>query len=113
MMRGYEPARPAVAPNDAAYAGVPAESAQDEFQNIRETAVEVISAVQLTAQQRRSLEIRLIKLFKKRVILKFTVDPALLGGIRVIADNTVIDDSIKRKLYDIKNQITKGVFQTE
>jgi len=87
--------------------------AQDEWRNIRETPVEVISAVRLTAQQRQSLEIRLIRMLKKRLSLRFTVDPDLLGGIRIVADNIVIDDSIKRKLQDMKSHMVKGVFQAE
>ena len=81
--------------------------------NIRETAVELISAVPLTAHQRQMFEIRLIKMLKKSVALKFTVDPDLLGGVRIVADNIVIDDSIKRKLQDMKTYVAKEVFQTE
>ena len=89
------------------------QEAQDGQQNMRETQVEIISAVRLTTHQRQMLEIRMIRMLKKRVALKYTVDPDLLGGIRIVADNIVIDDSIKRKLHDMKTYVTKEVFQSE
>ena len=77
------------------------------------TEAEVISAVPLTPEQRRTIEIRLIKLFKKPVALTLSVDQSLLGGVRIITNNMVIDDTVKRKLFDMKNSIYKGVFQPE
>ena len=106
-------------------ASLPGVAAQTEFsrqigreepgepQYVKETPVEIISAVSLTARQRQTMEVRLIRMLKKRINLKFTVDPDLLGGVRIVAENIVIDDSIKRKLHDMKTHITKGVFQTE
>ena len=82
-------------------------------QSVGEASAEVISAVKLTARQRQKIEIRLIRMLKRHVKLKFTVDPALLGGVRIVANNTVIDDSIKRKLFDMKSIVTKGVFQSD
>ena len=75
--------------------------------------VEVITAVPLTLAQERAIEINLIKMLKKRVSLTLTVDPSLLGGVRIIANDMVVDDSIKRKLFDMKASITKEVFQAE
>jgi len=69
--------------------------------------VEIISAVPLTEAQLQKLEERLIRLVKKRLDIKTTVDPSLLGGVRIIVDNTVIDESIKRKLLDMKQNLYK------
>jgi F-type H+-transporting ATPase subunit delta len=74
---------------------------------------EVVTAVPLRPEQRQQIEIRLIRMFKKQINLTATVDPSLLGGIRVIANDTVIDDSIKRKLSDMKNGIYKGVYASK
>jgi F-type H+-transporting ATPase subunit delta len=63
---------------------------------------EVTTALPLTPGQRQMVEIRLIRLFKKRVNLTASVDPSLLGGIRIVAGSVVMDDTIKRKLSDMK-----------
>ena len=74
---------------------------------------EVISAVPLTPRQMQIIEIRLIRMLKKQINLAATVDQSLIGGIRIIVGSVVIDDSIKRKLSDMRNSIFKGVFQSE
>lgn len=73
-------------------------------------AVEVISAVPLTREQLASLEKKLILMFRKQLDITATVDPSLLGGLRVIAGDTVLDDSIKRKLTDMKQSVYEGVY---
>jgi len=76
--------------------------------NLLET--EIISAVPLTQQQLITLEIKLIRMFRRQLEITTKVDPSLLGGLQVIAGETVIDDTIKRKLSDMKNSIYKGVY---
>lgn len=73
-------------------------------------SVEVISAVPLTPLQLSDLEVKLIRMFRKQLDITTTIDPSLLGGLRVIVDNTVIDESIKRKLRDMKNSVYRGVY---
>ena len=72
--------------------------------------VEVISAVPLTMEQLARLERKLILMFRKQLSITASVDPSILGGLKVIADNTVLDDSIRRKLIDMKARIYKGVY---
>jgi len=72
--------------------------------------VEIISAVPLTPRQLSGLEERLIRMFRKQMEITTTVDPSLLGGLRIIVDNTVIDNTIKRKLQDMKNSVYRGVY---
>ncbi|MGI6402944.1 MAG: ATP synthase F1 subunit delta [Oscillospiraceae bacterium] len=72
--------------------------------------VEVISAVPLTEQQLYDIEVRLIRMTRKQLDIRTTVDPSLLGGLRIIVDNTVIDQSIKRKLSDLKKAVYEGVY---
>jgi len=72
--------------------------------------VEVISAVPLTGKQLATLEEKLIRIFRKQMEITTTVDPSILGGLRVIVGNTVLDDTIKRKLADMKNSVYKGVY---
>ena len=79
-------------------------------QVVREADVEVITAVPLSVKQRQIIEIRLIRMMKNPVALKLTVDPTLLGGVRIVTEKIVIDDSIKRKLFDMKHSMTERVF---
>lgn len=72
--------------------------------------VEVISAVPLTSGQLASLDEKLIRMFRKQLEITATVDPSILGGLRVIAGNTVLDDTIKRKMMDMKNNVYEGVY---
>ena len=74
---------------------------------------EIISAVPLTQQQFNDLEVRLVRMFRKQLDVVATVDPTLLGGLKVIVGDTVLDDSIKRKLADMKSSVYKGVYFKE
>ena len=71
---------------------------------------QVISAVPLTEQQLHELEVRLVRMFRKQVDVVTVIDPSLLGGLRVIVGDMVLDDSIKRKLSEMKSSIYKGVY---
>lgn len=83
------------------------ELARDEMDLV---PVEIISAVPLTDQQLYEIEIRLIRMTRKQLDIRTTVDPSLLGGLRVIVGNKVLDQSIKRKLSDLKKAVYEGVY---
>jgi hypothetical protein len=72
--------------------------------------VEVISAAPLTPAQQHRLEIQLIRAFRKKVSIRLSVDPSLIGGLRVLANDMVFDASVKRKLSDMKASIYRGVY---
>jgi len=72
--------------------------------------VEIITAVELRPEQLEKLEHRLILMFRKQLDITLTVDPSILGGLRVIAGDTVLDDTIKRKLSDMKAGVYRGVY---
>ena len=72
--------------------------------------VKVFSAVTLSQEQRLRLESKLEKMFGKKISMSFRVDPSLLGGLRIIAEHTVIDNTIKTRLADMKKNIYRGVF---
>jgi len=74
------------------------------------TQAEVISAVPLTDRQLAQVEEKLIRMFRKQMEISTRVDPSILGGLRVIVENVVLDDTIKRKLMDMKNSVYKGVY---
>lgn len=70
---------------------------------------EIISAVPLTFEQLDGLQAKLTEAYAKPLNVVTTVDPSILGGLRIIVGNTVIDDSIKRKLFELKTSMIKGV----
>lgn len=70
----------------------------------------VISAVELHEYQLVRLEERLIRLSGRRVEIKTKVDPTILGGLRIVAGDVVIDNSIRTQLSEMKQHIYKGVY---
>ena len=77
------------------------------------TPVEIISAKPLSDEQLGRLQQRLIRMTRKQLDITSTIDPSLLGGVRVLVDDAVIDCSVKRKLLDIKQAIYEGVYQND
>ena len=72
--------------------------------------VKVFSAMTLLPDQQARLESKLEKVFNKKIVMTIRVDPSLLGGLRIIAGHTVIDNTIKTRLADMKKNIYRGVF---
>jgi F-type H+-transporting ATPase subunit delta len=72
--------------------------------------VTVISAVPLSDQQIKDVEKELARIFNRKIQLTAQVDSSLLGGLRIVAGYTVIDNTIKRKILDMKKNIYKGVY---
>ena len=66
------------------------------------TIARVTSAVALTRQEREDLKAKLEGAFSCKTELQCTLDPSLLGGVRVEIDGKVIDGSIRNKLQQIK-----------
>ena len=71
---------------------------------------EVITAVPLSKEQLHQLEIKLITLLRKQLDISASVDTSLLGGIRVVVDDMVIDHSVKRRLFEMKQAVYRGVY---
>ncbi len=69
---------------------------------------EVASVVPLTDDQRKKLEKKLELLEKRPVILKYRIDPDLVGGLWVRRENIVYDVSIKGNLMKLKEEISEG-----
>ncbi|MDO5436183.1 MAG: ATP synthase F1 subunit delta [Clostridia bacterium] len=62
----------------------------------------VASAVALNAEEKDRIRTALEKKTGQRIELNCSVDPSLLGGVRVETDGVVIDGSLKAKLQQIK-----------
>lgn len=66
---------------------------------------EVISAAPLTNEQKDALTEKLSKMINKTVEAIYTVDSALIGGIKIEIEGKTYDGSINKKLHSIKEVI--------
>ncbi len=67
-----------------------------------ESTARVFSAVPLTESQQHVLQLKLEKMFSRKMVLLCQVDPALLGGIRVETEGRVLDGTLLSRLQHIK-----------
>ncbi len=67
-----------------------------------ELVAEVTSAEKLSAVQLKDLQAALKAKLGRDVTLQTTIDPSILGGLIVKAGTTMIDDSLKTKLQNLK-----------
>lgn len=78
-------------------------SLYDESRGIER--VEVISAVPLSESQSKSLVSRLEKLCEKTVKLHCTVDPSVLGGMKVRYSGIQLDGTVKARLDSFRESL--------
>jgi len=71
-------------------------------------AVDVVSAVALTAAQQRELTRELASYTQKQVRLGFRLDPAIRGGMIVRLGDTVLDGSLRRQLERLRDRLAEG-----
>ena len=67
-----------------------------------ESIARVISAVPLREEELTALMAKLEKIFSRKMVPECTVDPSLIGGIRVETEGRVLDGSIRNRLEQIK-----------
>jgi len=72
------------------------------------TTAKVVSAVELTPEQKNQLKVVLMRKIGKQVELNIEVDPSLMGGFRLHVDGYIFDRTVKRLLKDMKENIGKG-----
>lgn len=69
---------------------------------------EVITAVQLDTKQRDQLKAGLAKrLSANEIVLHETVDPSILGGVIIRANNETLDGSLSLKIEQIRRLLVK------
>lgn len=69
---------------------------------------EIISAVELTDEQKLRITEKLEKKFDKKIIPEYTINSDIIGGLIVEIGDKTIDCSLKTKFYNMKQQLTKG-----
>lgn len=77
-----------------------------DAQNSISTAF-VKSAVELTKSEKEKLKDKLEVQSGHSVILECSVDESLMGGLVVEMDGKIIDASLKHRLYEVKDVISK------
>src|ERR1051326_5857789 len=68
---------------------------------------EVSSAAALDEQRHAGLEAELARLTGKRMRLRFTVDPSLIGGVIARIGSTVYDGSVRGQLETMRRRFTE------
>ena len=69
----------------------------------------VTSAVQLDEAQQRALRERLSEISGRQVALIATVDPSLIGGVRVEMDGRRYDNTIQERLGRLRRNLKRGM----
>jgi F-type H+-transporting ATPase subunit delta len=73
--------------------------------------VEVVTAEELENDQRQKLEMKLAKRTARTVEATYTIDPHLVGGIRVTYDSYVFDGSVRGQFRRIKDLLLHDVLK--
>lgn len=71
----------------------------------KSVAVDVFSSVPLSDEQKAKLVKKLEAKLGKTVIPSFGEDKSLLGGIKIVMEDEVLDGSIEKRLKDLKEVI--------
>ena len=77
----------------------------EEFKNIKR--VEITSAIELDEGKKNYIKEQLAQKLQKEIYPTWNVDSSIIGGLVFNIDETVVDNSIKHRLENLKKQITK------
>ena len=72
--------------------------------------VKIFSAVPLNFAQRTGIEKKLESMFGKEISLVIKVDKSLIGGLRIVIGHTIIDNTVKTRLAEMKKNVYKEVY---
>ncbi len=78
----------------------------DESRGIRQA--ELTAARDVPEQELADLAQRLSSSTGKKVILKLTVDPILLGGVKIRMGDQIVDGTVAKKLQMLKNNLKQA-----
>lgn len=82
-----------------------------QFQLLKNSAegaadADIISAFELSAAQVSELVATLENKFSRKLNPNVTVDPSLIGGVRVVVGDEVLDTSVRAKLQQMRTALT-------
>ena len=66
----------------------------------------VQSAVELSDKQKNAILTKLEKITGKEIELRCTVDPRLIGGMKIFVGDTLYEGTVRAKLDDLKNRLS-------
>jgi F-type H+-transporting ATPase subunit delta len=69
---------------------------------------DVRAAVDLDEDQRARLTTGLSRLIGRQVEVRVTVDPTVIGGVRILLGNTVIDGTVQHRLDQLRARLARG-----
>ncbi len=115
-MPAVEPAVVARALYDSLQATLKDQGAEDQFDQVVQAFVdlvrgtgprdaEVTSAVPLENAQQDAIVQQLRGKYGPALDIKFTVDPAILGGLIVRVGDRVLDESVRRRLAEVQQRM--------
>jgi ATP synthase F1 delta subunit len=70
--------------------------------------VEVISAMDLSSESAERIRQVVAQHTGKKAELKLKTDPSIIGGIKLIVGDTLVDASIETQLWQIQSQLARG-----
>lgn len=70
------------------------------------TTANIVSAAPIGDEQKKRLLAKLEARFNTKIDPVFSIDPSLIGGIRIELEGQTLDGSLKTRLHDIKDVIT-------
>lgn len=69
------------------------------------STAKVTSAVELTQDEKKRLQLKLEKMSGHSVVMECVIDPTIMGGILIETEGRVIDGSLRRHLHEVKEVI--------
>lgn len=67
------------------------------------STAKVVSAVELTQDEKKRLQAKLEKMCGNPVIMDCSTDKSLMGGVVIELDGKVMDGSLRRRLHEVKD----------
>ena len=65
------------------------------------------SAFPLSEEQKKQLEQKLSERTGRRVEVKFSIDPSLIGGVKLSYNNKLIDDTVRERLDSVAKRLSE------
>ena len=78
----------------------------DIYKNVAH--VEITSAIDLSEDRKNDIKFKLSEKLKKNIIVNWSVDKDVIAGLVFNINDTIIDNSVRHKLEDLKKKIIKN-----